>query len=97
MRVDRCPAGVIDRAWATEAAPIASETLAAGSPASVDRLVVRMSTVVSVSSHSPVIIVKTCQKAPAQRPTSTSPVPAPAAADERRRRWNSGASATRVR
>ena len=54
MRVDRCPAGVIDRAWATEAAPIASETLAAGSPASVDRLVVRMSTVVSVSSHSPV-------------------------------------------
>ena len=78
-----------------EAIPIAIETPVAGSPVSVPSRPVSSSTVVLVSSQSPVMRRKTCQNDEAQRPVSRSRRPARGRTDVvRARRWKTGASVT---
>ena len=81
-------------ACAIEAPPMTRETCPAVRPVSVPSRSVSTSTVAFVSSHSPVMSTKTCQKAPAQRPTRTSPTRARARAPRFSGRWKLGASVT---
>ena len=70
-----------------------SPTVLVGRPASEARRAVRMRTVALVSSHSPLIMVKACQKERRQAPASRERRRRPPAS-ALRRRWKQGASTT---